>query len=130
MAQRDCDVCGTRYEAKRPSSKYCSARCRNRKARHGLPDADVVHLPGRGDAASVVSATRAELAEAGRLDTHLGQAALALAERIDNAKAVMGFAALVKELRDTMQAALANVEREADTADEIREAALKLISSG
>lgn len=130
MAERDCDQCGTRYETKRPdSSKYCSARCRNRHGRDAGPPADsnVVDLPGTQAAASVVTATRAELAASGRLDSHLGQAALALADRIDNARAVMGFAAMVKELRDTMREAVKDVEQRSDTADQIRESALRLI---
>jgi hypothetical protein len=132
MHERDCDVCGKRYETKRPdSSKYCGSRCRNRRARDAGPpeDSNVVDLPGSQAAGSVVAATRSELAEAGRLGTHLGQAALALADRIDNARAVMGFAALVKELRDTMRQAMEDVQHDEDALDQIRAAAaLKLIS--
>jgi len=65
---------------------------------------------------------RVELEAAGRAETYLGAAAVALAERIDSATAVMGFAALVKELRSTMDAALAGVERTADVVDEVKAA--------
>lgn len=68
-----------------------------------------------------VGATHAELERAGRLDTHLGQSALALAARIDSATAVMGFAALVKELRMTMVEALKGAPRQADELDELEE---------
>jgi hypothetical protein len=69
---------------------------------------------------STVSKVRAALTEAGRLDTYLGAAAVQLAERIDNATAVMGFAALVKELRSTMDAALAGAEKaEPDAVDQL-----------
>lgn len=127
---RACDVCGERYQAKRPSSRYCSARCRNRKARQGLPDAEVVRLDVEGAVSSVAAATRAELAAAGRLETSLGQAAMAAAIRLDASRAVQGYAAMLKEYRDTMREAMADVEAKADTADELREAALRLISGG
>jgi len=53
---------------------------------------------------------------------------LALAERIDNATAVMGFAALVRELRVTMQAAVEGARNDTDALTDIRSsAALKLI---
>jgi len=67
-----------------------------------------------------VEAVRAELEAAGRVDTYLGRAALALAVRIDYSTAVMGFAALVKELRATMQAATEGVVVAADPIDELR----------
>lgn len=67
-----------------------------------------------------VAAVRAQLEAAGRAETYLGAAALALAERIDNSTAVMGFAPLVKELRSTMDAALAGVKVAGDPVDELR----------
>ena len=69
---------------------------------------------------SAVAAVTSELEAAGRLETYLGASALALAERIDSSTAVMGFAALVKELRSTMEAALAGVVVAADPVDELR----------
>lgn len=132
MHERNCDVCGKAYKTKRPdSSKYCGSRCRNRRARDAGPpdDGNVVNLPGQQAVASVVAASRAELAAAGRLDTHLGQAALALAERIDNARAVMGFAAMVKELRDTMREAMEDVDvHDDDALKQIQADALRLIA--
>jgi len=73
-----------------------------------------------GTAGTTVEAVRAELEAAGRVDTYLGRAALALAVRIDESTAVMGFAALVKELRATMQAATEGVVVAADPIDELR----------
>jgi hypothetical protein len=61
-----------------------------------------------------------ELEQAGRAETYLGAAALALADRIDQSTAVMGFAALVKELRVTMEAATAGARATADPVDELR----------
>lgn len=69
---------------------------------------------------TTTSRVRAELEAAGRLETYLGAAALALADRVDNATAVMGFAALVKELRSTMTAAMAGVQAAADPIDEVK----------
>jgi len=56
----------------------------------------------------------------GRFGSYTGQIALALAERLDNSTAVMGFAALAKELRVTMVAAKAGVAVAADPVDELR----------
>jgi len=67
-----------------------------------------------------VDAVVAELEAVGRLETYLGRSAVALARRIDESTAVMGFAALTKELRSTMDAALASVARAADPVDELR----------
>jgi hypothetical protein len=53
---------------------------------------------------------------------------MAAAERLDSSRAVQGYSGLLKEYRDTMREAMADVERDADTADQIREAALKLIT--
>jgi hypothetical protein len=67
-----------------------------------------------------VAAVRAELEAADRLGTALGQQALALAERMsskfDTGSAV---AAVSKELRAVMDAALANAATAADALDEL-----------
>lgn len=63
------------------------------------------------DAVLVLEAVRAELADAGREDSYLGRAALSLAARIDGAKGVQGVAPMVKELRETMTAALAGSQK-------------------
>jgi len=110
---RKCDLCGTEYKAQRPSSKFCSVRCRNRNARgHGAVVVAIQHdEPANG---ITVSAVRKELASAGREDTYLGAAALKLAERIDASTAVMGFAGLVKQLEDTMASAMKGANVDAD----------------
>jgi hypothetical protein len=76
---------------------------------------------------------QADLEVAGRTETYLGACALALASRIDAATAVMGYAALIKELRVTMDAALAGVTKEADEVDEVtarREEKLRKVAGG
>jgi hypothetical protein len=133
---RSCARCGKEL-AGGSRQRFCGSDCKQaayRARKSGVPESKtsvVVDLPHNPGAASVVSTTRAELAAVDRLNTSLGQAAVALAERIDNARAVMGFAALVKELRDTMREAMKDVEDDSDALDEIRaSAALKLIRSG
>jgi HPt (histidine-containing phosphotransfer) domain-containing protein len=73
-----------------------------------------------GTPGTTVAAVTAQLEAADRLQTYLGASAVALAHRIDQSTAVMGFAALVKELRSTMDAALAGVKVADDPIDELR----------
>lgn len=97
---RKCDEpsCRKRYVAKRADSRFCSSSCRQRAARAGkleavpdLPVEDVVEPAGEVADDSlrtrregpVEASTRAELEEADRIDTALGQAALTLARRLD-----------------------------------------------
>lgn len=79
---------------------------------------------------STVEAVRAELVAAGRADSYLGRAALALAYRVDTSTAVMGFAALVKELRATMDAATGDVTSAGDPVDELRARRDRILRAG
>jgi hypothetical protein len=82
--QRPCDECGTTYAARRPTSKFCSANCRNRAARRrkaGIA-APVFDAPAAATG-RLAAATLAELGPAA--DTADGLLLLALAERIDAA---------------------------------------------
>jgi hypothetical protein len=102
-------------------AKYCGDICKKAAFRE-RGGAQVVRLGTEGDRpeiAGTVAAISAELKRTGRFDTYLGQAAMKLAERVDNATAVMGFAALVKELRSTMDEALKGAPRAADQLDEL-----------
>ncbi len=124
---KTCLVDGVPFEAKRAAAKYCSERCRKRAQRGHLLPVSTLPKPDVPDGATV-ERVRAELAAVERVDTYLGAAALALAERIDNATAVMGFAALVRELRVTMGAAMEGAGHDTDALVDIRSsAALKLI---
>lgn len=107
----------TSYEAQRPNSRFCSESCR-KKASRGTSSPHVEPIAAL-EAASTRSRVQAELEAAGRAETYLGAAALALADRIDQSTAVMGFAALVKELRATMDAATAGVVKAGDAVDEV-----------
>jgi len=118
--QRPCGSCGEPYEAKRSDSRFCGDRCKKRAQRgHTAPVAVPIAMPVLSSDKAVASVQR-ELEAAGRTDTYLGALALVLAARIDGSKAVMGFAALAKELRVTMDAALAGVTVVADPVDELR----------
>lgn len=71
---------------------------------------------------SLSKATLAALEEAGRTDTPAGRAALLLARRLDMTTADTGssIAALVREHRATLAAALANAQT-GDRVDELKE---------
>jgi hypothetical protein len=125
--------CGERFEAKRPSAKYCSDRCRKRAQRSPGATGTIVALgvaqrppdqPEKaGEPGSLETAARAELEAVGRADTVAGAVVLALARRLDAASPAetgAAFAALAKELRAALVAAVAGAERAADPIDELR----------
>lgn len=121
--QRPCDVCGTPYEAKRPTSKYCSTRCRTRASR-GTPTehADVVPLPAPEEQAGPVeAATLRELEAVERADSVFGQTALALARKLDAGRETgAAMASLAKQLEATLATATEGVTTAADPLDELR----------
>lgn len=108
--KRPCDVCGTVYEAKRKTSRYCSPTCRVRKSR----GAEVVELPQPesplpdDDRGPCYVATLRTLSEVDRHATPLGVAALALAQRIDRPGMDTGsaLASVVGRLETTLAAAM------------------------
>lgn len=71
---------------------------------------------------SVVSVVTAELTEAGMLDSHQGQAALLLAQRLESGDDTgAALAQMVRQLRETMASALSSaVPDEVDPVDELR----------
>jgi hypothetical protein len=121
---RNCDVCQRPFEASRPNAKFCGSTCRKRHSRGPADNhADAPPDPGADASNSLVKATTAELEAAGKLDTMLGQQALALARRMSGE--VTGVAALSKELSRVMAAAVANMPGAgsaavADEVDELR----------
>lgn len=107
-----CVSCGSSFDAKNARAKYCSERCRKRVQRGGK----VLELPAGGRAGDepvseslgpVATATRAALADAERVDTPLGAAALALASRLDQPGTDTGsaVAALARQLELTLESA-------------------------
>lgn len=118
--QRPCDECGKTYAARRPTSKFCSANCRNRAARRrkaGVPDP--IHAPVATAAGRLAAATLAELGPAA--GTADGLLLLALAERIDAAADTgSSIAALAREYA-ARKAALAELRTPAaNPHDELR----------
>jgi hypothetical protein len=120
---RNCDVCGLSYDAKRPSSRYCSSKCRERNHRKPADDKRPRSLDDLGEmrASDLISTTQAALEAADRIDTFLGQQALLLARKIgapmDTGSST---AALSREYRAVMTDALKGASVVADTLDELK----------
>lgn len=96
---RICDICGREYEARRADSRTCSAACRKRRGRGARPQPQQHDSP-------LYLATHRELEAAGALNTWRGQQALVLAARMSGSETNAGVAALSRELRSVIQAAL------------------------
>jgi hypothetical protein len=133
---RNCDVCQTSYEAKRPNAKFCSARCRQRARR--APDSadlasvvvlDFVVAPIEG---SLVAATLAELESAEMATSSLGQLALILARRLESPSLDTGSstAALVREHRATLIAAIESGRVAEDPLDQLAQQRRQRIANG
>jgi hypothetical protein len=127
--RKTCADCREPFEAKRPSARFCSAKCRQRAHRRagGAAGGEVLELPAEPSSepaagGSVTEATVAELEAAGRLGTALGQAAVALARRIDAGASEPGssFASLVRQHGATLAEAVKDAAAKADPLDELR----------
>jgi len=122
IIKRRCDVCGSPYEASRPSSKYCGTACRMRASRLGgtlapavLEDVDEPPAPG-----GTVAAVRAELEAVEQASSALGAMALALAARIDSGRETgSAMATLTRELRLTLDEARASGRNPASIAEKL-----------
>lgn len=129
-----CATCDGPFEAKRSTARFCSSNCRVRSHRGG---GRVVELkvPARKSSKEVTSARDvpdgpggvelaavAQLEDAGRLGTVLGQAALVLARRLDARTMDTGsaVAAVARQLEVTLEAAVAGAHMAADPVDELR----------
>lgn len=138
MAARKCAHCGDPISPERPAhTRFCKDLCRTKatqRRRKGLPEdyAPVVRLhtgadaPGtpedQGEARGpVYKATLAELQRGSRVDTPLGQAALALASRLDLSRdSGSAMAALAKQLSDSLSEAMRGIAPKPDEVDEVR----------
>jgi hypothetical protein len=123
--QRPCDVCGEIYEAKRATSKYCSDRCKMRKARgapvEGVSAASLPVETPDAEIGPVEAEARRHLAEVDCETSVLGQAALALARRLDGGRDTgTAMASLAKQLEATLSSATKGVALAADPLDELR----------
>lgn len=82
---RQCDVCGATYTAKRATSRYCGATCRVTSSRKGASRPKIAAVPAPAPAESpIYDATLRRLDEAGQVDSPLGRKALNLAKLIDS----------------------------------------------
>jgi hypothetical protein len=127
MQQRSCVRCGKLFEAKRITAKYCGSTCRARWSERPVEAAapvvaapEVVGLPPAPPSRLVVAVT-AELEAASRLSTAKGQMVLLLAEAFANPfNNGSQQAALMRELRACLEAALEGSKIANDPLDEIR----------
>ena len=130
---RACDRCGQPFSPASKRARFCSVKCRTQATRaraQGQPEALPSAKPKRtrkpkaepaDSPTGTLGAVIAELTEAGRLQTSAGQAAVALASRIDaGAESSSGLAALTREMRAAMAEATANVAQAGDALDELR----------
>ena len=121
---RSCEQCGTEFEAKRPDARFHSDTCRKRAKKAGAPASTAV-LPARRPVVvddGLVEATRKALEDADRLDTWLGQQALALAARVcAQGETGASVASLSKELRAVMEQALQGANVQQSVVDQLRE---------
>jgi hypothetical protein len=106
-------TCGKKFQAAKANARFCSDKCRKRTRRSG---ADVVTIPTEEAKETpklgpITSAALRELAEVGRLETALGQTALALARRLDHGLMETGsaYASLSKEFAVKMAEATRGV---------------------
>lgn len=124
--KKNCATCGKAFEARRSTAKYCSGKCRVQAQRaSGDAVAPVTALPDPDERGPGVleAAAAAELAGAGLLDSVEGAVVLTLARRIDTSGPLetgSAFAALTKEFRAALSAAMAGAESAADPLDELR----------
>jgi len=122
--------CGKQFETRRSTAKSCSDKCRKRVQR--MPEgaeAKFTVLPTAAEPADdggsegdLTAIARSELRAADRESTSAGQLVLALARRIDRSsqETGAGLAALVKEFRASLTAAVAGAEQADDPVDEVR----------
>lgn len=119
-------MCKVPFEAKRATAKYCSRRCSVRASRAGVAGSRCIEPQAAGDA--VESSTMAELAEVGRVDSPAGQCAIVLAKRIDTGReSGAGLAALVREHRAALAAAMKDGEPGFSPVDMLRERRQRLL---
>lgn len=119
--QRQCNQCSKPFEAQRPTAKFCGGTCRKRAQRVGgaVPPVPVA-VANAAAGEDLISAVRAELEAAGRANSSLGMQAIRLAARMGEFDTGSSLAALSKELRGVMAAALHNVGVAADPVDELQ----------
>jgi hypothetical protein len=118
-----CAHCGVKPV---PSARatYCSGghaqAARRARERSGKVAQLPTPLPDGPASMSTEALVRADLEVGDRLATPLGGMAMQLARRVDQATAVMGYAALVKQLMATLDAAMRGVAVRTDAVDDLK----------
>ena len=133
MAARTCAACSKVLTKTNPRARYCNSTCRANAAKRrakGIPEVSLHVLtvaPPATDSnetderGPVYAATLTELIDAERESTALGQAALALAARIDlGIDTGSSLASAVKTLGDTLAAATRGARRQETALDRVR----------
>ena len=116
---RTCAACGKTFPARSARAKFCGSSCRG-KAHRGQSTAP--RPEAQDPITALTTAVIRELTAARALETTLGQAAIALARLVDDADPTRSSAtaAVVKELRTTMDAALKSSAPAGNLIDELR----------
>lgn len=99
---RDCDHCGTPYQAQRKSSRFCSDTCRKMaaKARKRHPAVALVPPAPEAEPAAGVEAAIVDVLSSRVLNSPRGRIALKLARDVDaSLPGTPGYSGLVRELR-------------------------------
>ena len=108
---RSCAKCGAAMPLETGRGrrrKFCASCSPSRPRRKPDPPAVVVQAVS-APAGSVLEATRALLLTSGRLDTPMGQAALVLASRIDDAgEPLAAITAATKQLREALSSVVSD----------------------
>ena len=131
---KTCESCGGDYSPRSSRARFCSDKCRSRARyrREVLKQPETLAAPkakpkrtakAKPEAVptGALGAVLDELQAAGRLQSSAGQAAVALARRIDDgAESSAGLAALTREMRAAMAEALSRAEATGDALDELR----------
>jgi hypothetical protein len=131
---RNCDACGTEYEARTRRSKFCAgveckrARERNRKRlAAGATGATVTTIhpppPAEDGLGQVAQSTHDALVAVDRLNTPAGWNVMAIARRLDASSGDTGSsaAALSKQHLAALEAATRNAAVEPTRMDELRD---------
>jgi len=120
--QRECAVCGGRFEAQRVQAKYCGETCKKRAQRGGVAQTKDVQAPQVDrPVTGLIDAVTAELEAAEKLNSVAGQHALELANRIVSAPGMnTGVAALSKQLQAVLAEALKGASKQVNPLDELR----------
>ena len=130
MTARSCAACSKPITSTNQRARYCGPNCRvnaSKRRAKGVPESPVrtltvvEHEPEDGVRGPVYLATLAELVDAERDQTALGQAALALAQRIDlGVDTGSGLASAVKTMGETLAAATRGARRQETALDRVR----------